>query len=260
MSLPAPLPANDPSKQGVYELESGTGVFLSGPRGKVKITNTGVTSLRPGQGVSLNNATGDVVITALNRGTVEQINTGCGLNGGPITRGGTISLANSGVQPGVYSLANISVDSTGRIIAAANGNALTQIRGSLPVRVSDEQSPVISVDLGSETFPGILRVSNSTCSLSSTTAASSLAVKTAYDVALAAISNNLIHKKGDILVGVAEKLPTALPVGKEGQVLSVCAETAQGLAWKSLPVGITEEVQVGDKTLIIENGIITGVR
>ncbi|MDO8365794.1 MAG: hypothetical protein Q7T20_03275, partial [Saprospiraceae bacterium] len=52
-------------------------------------------------------------------GTVTQINTGTGLQGGPITTTGTVSLTNTGVQPGTHGSATeipvVTVDAQGRI-------------------------------------------------------------------------------------------------------------------------------------------------
>jgi hypothetical protein len=57
-------------------------------------------------------------------GTVTQVNTGTGLEGGPITSSGTISLANTAVTAGTYGTASqvsqVTVDAQGRITSASN--------------------------------------------------------------------------------------------------------------------------------------------
>jgi hypothetical protein len=54
---------------------------------------------------------------------VTSVATGTGLTGGPITSTGTISIADTAVTAGSYTLANITVNAQGQITAAANGVA-----------------------------------------------------------------------------------------------------------------------------------------
>ena len=83
-------------------------------------------------------------------GTVTNVDTGVGLIGGPITGAGTIELAETGVEAGNYTSANITVDSTGRITAAESGDigtvdSVVGTEGQIVVNSDDPANPVVSL-------------------------------------------------------------------------------------------------------------------
>ena len=84
---------------------------------------------------------------------------------------------------------------------------------------------------GSTTVVGILQLTDSTSSTSTTTAATPNSVKTAYDLANAAVPKSSYTAKGVILSASAASTPTALSVGTNGQVLYANSACATGLCW-----------------------------
>jgi hypothetical protein len=80
-------------------------------------------------------------------GTVTSVATTANLTGGPITTSGTLDLSTTGVTPGNYVSADITVDSYGRITSATSGGSgtVTAVTGTAPIVSSGGATPDISL-------------------------------------------------------------------------------------------------------------------
>jgi len=84
----------------------------------------------------------------------------------------------------------------------------------------------IAIQDGTTAQKGAVQLENSTSSTSTTTAAVPASVKSAYDLANAAIPKSLIDAAGDLIVGTADNTAGRVAIGTTGQVLTVSGGTA----------------------------------
>jgi hypothetical protein len=220
---------------GVSSILAGNGISVSSATGNVTVSNIGVNAITAGSGISLSGTPQNVIINSLATGTVTSIFTGTGLQGGPISISGTISLANTTVTAGTYTNATVTVNAQGQITNAANGTVVGSVTGVPPINVTAGTTPVVSINAASTTGPGAVQLSDAVNSNSSAFAATSLAVKTAYDIAIQAIPKSCVTGQGALITGTAASTPVALPLGTDGYVLTACTACATGLYWASVP-------------------------
>ncbi len=108
------------------------------------------------------------------------------------------------------------------------------------------QTEAVTPDSLQQKMNDAVNVTNSFCIASST------AVKTAYDIGAAAIPCSAVTGKGAIITGTASGVPTALPVGTNGQVLVANSACATGLEWVSDTPGDVTSV-TGTAPITVDN-------
>jgi hypothetical protein len=125
----------------------------------------------------------------------------------------SFAIASSTAVKSAYDLANDALPKTGGTVTGD----ITLSGAGIGV-VFDDASTVEAI-------------SDSTSTTSSVTAASSTAVKSAYDLANAAIPNSVFNAKGDIIVGTGNDTYGNFPTGTNGQILVVDSAENFGVKW-----------------------------
>jgi len=149
----------------VTRVNTGTGL-TGGPIisvGTVSLANTAVAAGDYTYGSFTVDPQGRLTAAASGDTPVTSVATGTGLTGGPITSTGTISLANSGVTPGVYANANITVNAQGQLIAAATGTAVQSVSVTAPLtKTGAVTTPTLGITAATTTAVGVVRPDNAT--------------------------------------------------------------------------------------------------
>ena len=89
----------------------------------------------------------------------------------------------------------------------------------------------VGIQASSTTQSGAVQLTDSTSSTSTTTAATPNSVKSAYDLANAAVAKSIVDAKGDLIAATAADTVSRLAVGTNGQVLTADSAEATGLKW-----------------------------
>jgi hypothetical protein len=95
----------------------------------------------------------------------------------------------------------------------------------------------VGIQASSTTQSGAVQLTDSTSSTSTTTAATPNSVKSAYDLANAAIAKSIVDAKGDLIAATAADTVSRLAVGTNGQVLTADSTAATGLKWAAVASG-----------------------
>lgn len=99
---------------------------------------------------------------------------------------------------------------------------ITEVVASSPLTGGGSSGSVsVGIQDGTTAQKGAVQLENSTSSTSTTTAAVPASVKSAYDLANAAIPKSLVDAAGDLIYATANDTPARLALGTAGQILTV---------------------------------------
>jgi hypothetical protein len=120
---------------------------------------------------------------------------------------------------------------------------ITAVNVSSPITGGGTSGAVtISIQDGTTAQKGAVQLENSTSSTSTTTAAVPASVKSAYDLANAAIPKSLVDAAGDLIYATANDTPARLALGTSNQILRVNSG-ATAPEWATVSSGAMTLVQ-----------------
>lgn len=109
---------------------------------------------------------------------------------------------------------------------------ITAITASSPLTGGGTTGDVtVGIQDATTSVKGAVQLTDSTSSTSTTTAATPNSVKTAFDLANAAIAKSIVDAKGDLIAATAADTVSRLAIGTNGQVLTADSTAATGMKW-----------------------------
>ena len=144
----------------------------------------------------------------------------------------TTADARLGVGTNGQILSANSAQATGLEWVTPNPGDITAVNVTSPITGGGTSGDVtIAIQDALTTQKGAVQLSDSTSTTSSVLAATSTAVKSAYDLANAATTKATLTTKGDIYAATAASTPARLGVGTNAQVLTADSTAATGMKW-----------------------------
>lgn len=142
------------------------------------------------------------------------------------------------------SMAQLKGGTTGQVLSKTNGTDMsftwitpqvgdiTSVGVTSPITGGGTGGDVtIAIQDATTAQKGAVQLTDSTSSTSTTTAATPNSVKTAYDLANAAIAKSLVDAKGDIIVATADNTVARQAVGTNNYTLLADSSQTNGLKW-----------------------------
>jgi hypothetical protein len=138
------------------------------------------------------------------------------------------------------SATRLPIGTTGQVLTVSGGlpawstpasGGVTSVTGVSPIASTGGATPAISIAAASTSVAGAVQLTDSTSSTSTTTAATPNSVKTAYDLAAAAIPKSLVDAKGDLIAATADNTVARVAVGTNGYILAADSAATAGVAW-----------------------------
>jgi hypothetical protein len=115
---------------------------------------------------------------------------------------------------------------------------ITAVTASSPLTGGGTSGAItVGILSGTTSNLGAVQLSDSTSSTSTTLAATANAVKSAYDLANAAVAKSIVDAKGDLIAATAADTVSRLAVGANGTILTADSAEATGMKWAAAASG-----------------------
>lgn len=115
---------------------------------------------------------------------------------------------------------------------------ITEVTASSPLTGGGTSGAItVGIQDATTSVKGAVQLTDSTSSTSTTTAATPNSVKSAFDLANAAVAKSIVDAKGDLIAATAADTVSRLAVGTNGQVLTADSTAATGMKWATSASG-----------------------